>query len=60
MQTGVKEAEDRIAAEQTRALARLRPAAAEAAAAIVERLIGAKVSPDEAAKLIGEQQEAAQ
>ncbi len=49
-----KQAEERIAADRARALGSLRPAAAEAAVAIVERLIGTRVSPDEAASLIGD------
>ena len=59
LQTAMKQADERVSAERARALGSLRPAAAEAASAIVERLIGTKVSPDEAAKLIGEQQAAA-
>jgi F0F1-type ATP synthase membrane subunit b/b' len=52
----MKLAEERIAGDRARALGSLRPAAAEAAAAIVERLIGAKVSAEDAARIIGEQQ----
>ncbi len=55
----VKQAEERIAADRARALGSLRPAAAEAAVAIVERLIGARVNSEEATKLIAEQQGAA-
>ena len=55
-QAAMKQAEDRVATERARALGSLRPAAAEAAAAIVERLIGARVTPDEAARAMGEQQ----
>jgi F-type H+-transporting ATPase subunit b len=55
-QTAMKRAEESIAADRARALGSLRPAAAEAAAAIVERLIGAKVSPEDAARIISEQQ----
>jgi F-type H+-transporting ATPase subunit b len=55
-QAAMKQAEERIAADRTRALGSLRPAAAEAAAAIVERLIGTRVSAEEAARVISEQQ----
>lgn len=55
-QTAMKTAEDRVSVERARAIGSLRPAAAEAAAAIVERLVGAKVSPDEAARVIAQQQ----
>jgi len=55
-QAAMKQAEDRVAAERARALGSLRPAAAEAAAAIVERLIGARVTPDEVARAMSEQQ----
>ena|SRR5579872_975281 len=58
-QAAMKLAEERIAADRARVLGSLRPAAAEAAVAIVERLIGARVNPEEAANLIAEQQEAA-
>jgi len=55
-QAAMKLAEERIAGDRARALGSLRPAAAEAAAAIVERLIGAKVSAEDAARIISEQQ----
>ncbi len=55
----VRQAEERIAADRARALGSLRPAAAEAAVAIVERLTGARVNSEEATKLIAEQQGAA-
>ena len=55
-QSSLKQAEERIAAERGRALGSLRPAAAEAAAEIVERLIGVRVSTEEAARIISEQQ----
>ena len=55
-QAAMKVAEERVAAEHARALRNVRPAAAEAAAAIVERLIGARVAPDEASRAIAEQQ----
>lgn len=58
-QSAVKRADERIAADRARALGSLRPAAAEAAVAIVERLIGARVNPDEAANLIARRQESA-
>jgi F-type H+-transporting ATPase subunit b len=45
-------AEARIAAERGRALAGVRTAAAEAAAEIVERLIGVSVSAEDAAKAV--------
>ena len=45
-------AEARIAAERTRAEASIRSAAAEAAASIVERLIGTPVSGDEATRAV--------
>lgn len=48
----IKQAEERVAADRARALGSLRPAAAEAAADIVERLIGARVSADDAARVI--------
>ncbi|HEX5279041.1 MAG TPA: hypothetical protein VFW28_03080 [Micropepsaceae bacterium] len=51
-QATVKQAEDRVYAERARAMASLRPAAAEAAADIVGRLIGTKVGVDEAAGAI--------
>ena len=55
-QAAMKQAEARIAADRARALGSLRPAASEAAAAIVERLIGAQVSAEVAARIIGELQ----
>lgn len=55
-QAAMKQAEERIAADRAKALGSLRPAAAEAAAAIVERLIGAKVSSEEASRIIAERQ----
>jgi F-type H+-transporting ATPase subunit b len=58
-QGAMKEAEERVSADRARALGSLRSAAAEAASAIVERLIGKKISPDEAMKAIGEQQASA-
>jgi F-type H+-transporting ATPase subunit b len=54
-QTAMKQAEERVAAERARALGSVRPAAAEAAIAIVERLIGARVTPDEASRAVAEQ-----
>ena len=48
----MSKAEARIAAERTRAESSIRSAAAEAAASIVERLIGAPVSGDEAARAV--------
>lgn len=59
MQATMKQAEERVSAERTRAMASLRPAAAEAAADIVGRLIGTQVSVDEAAGAISELQAAA-
>ena len=58
-QAAMKQAEDRIATDRAKALGGLRPAAAEAAAAIVERLIGAQVSSEDAARVIAEQQASA-
>lgn len=55
-QTAMKQAEERIAADRAKALGSLRPAAADAATAIVERLIGAQVSFEDAARIIAEQQ----
>ena len=55
-QTAMKQAEERIGADRAKALGSLRPAAADAAVAIVERLIGAQVSSDDAARIIAEQQ----
>lgn len=52
VQRATAAAEARIAAERTKALAGVRSAAAEAAAVIVERLIGTPVSGDEAAKAV--------
>jgi F-type H+-transporting ATPase subunit b len=51
-QDAMSKAEARIAAERTRAEGNIRSAAAEAAASIVERLIGAPVSSDEAARAV--------
>src|SRR5262245_51089476 len=45
-------AETRIAAERTRAEANIRSASAEAAASIVERLLGVPISAEEAAKAV--------
>ncbi len=58
MQATMKKAEERVSAERARALANLRPAAAEAAADIVGRLIGTKVGVDEASGAITELQAA--
>ena len=55
-QAAVRLAEERIASDRARTLGRLRPAAAEAAAEIVERLIGARVSAEEASRAIAGQQ----
>jgi len=51
-QTAMSAAENRIAAERTKAGAGVTAAAAEAASAIVERLIGTPVSVDEAAQAV--------
>ena len=48
----MSKAETRIAAERTRAESSIRSAAAEAAASIVDRLIGAPVSSDEATRAV--------
>jgi F-type H+-transporting ATPase subunit b len=48
----MSKAEARIAAERTKAEGNIRSAAAEAAASIVERLIGAPVGSDEAARAV--------
>lgn len=58
MQATMKKAEERVSAERARALANLRPAAAEAAADIVARLIGTQVGADEAAGAITQLQAA--
>lgn len=58
MQATTKQAEDRVSVERARALSNLRPAAAEAAADIVERLIGTQVGVDEAAGAITQLQAA--
>ena len=58
MQGTMKQAEERVSAERSRAMASLRPAAAEAAADIVGRLIGTQVGADEAAGAITELQAA--
>jgi F-type H+-transporting ATPase subunit b len=55
-QAAMKQADEHIAADRARALGSLRPAAADAAVAIVERLIGARVNPEEAAAMIAGQQ----
>ncbi len=51
-QEAMSKAEARIAAERTRAEGNIRTAAAEAAASIVERLLGVAVSGDEAAAAV--------
>jgi len=51
-QDAMGKAEARIAAERTKAEGNIRSAAAEAAASIVERLLGVAVSPDEAAAAV--------
>ena len=51
-QEAMSKAEARIAAERARAEGNIRSAAAEAAASIVERLLGVAVSGDEAAKAV--------
>jgi F-type H+-transporting ATPase subunit b len=51
-QEAMSKAEARIAAERARAEGNLRTAAAEAAASIVERLLGVSVSSDEAVKAV--------
>jgi len=51
-QEAMGKAEARIAAERSRAEGNIRAAAAEAAASIVERLLGVQVSGDEAAKAV--------
>ena len=51
-QEAMAKAEARIAAERTRAEGNIRSAAAEAAASIVERLLGVAVSADEAARAV--------
>lgn len=51
-QDAMSKAEARIAAERARAEGSIRSAAAEAAASIVERLLGVPVSSDEAAKAV--------
>ena len=51
-QEAMSKAEARIAAERTRAEGNIRTAAAEAAASIVERLLGVAVSRDEAAAAV--------
>lgn len=51
-QEAMSKAEARIAAERTRAEGNIRLAAGEAAASIVERLLGVTVSSDEAAKAV--------
>jgi F-type H+-transporting ATPase subunit b len=56
-QAAMKLGEEQVAAERARALGTLRPAAAEAAAAIVERLIGARVTADEAARAIADREQ---
>ena len=56
MQATMKKAEERVSAERSRAMASLRPAAAEAAADIVGRLIGTQVGIDEASGAITELQ----
>jgi F0F1-type ATP synthase membrane subunit b/b' len=50
----MSEAERKIAADRAKAAASVRTSAAEAAAAIVERLIGEKVSPADAERVIPE------
>jgi len=59
MQATMKQAEERVSGERARAMASLRPAAAEAAADIVGRLIGTQVGVDEAAGAITELQASA-
>jgi F-type H+-transporting ATPase subunit b len=56
MHATIAQAEERVSAERSRALANLRPAAAEAAADIVGRLIGTQVGIDEASGAITELQ----
>jgi F-type H+-transporting ATPase subunit b len=51
-QEAMGKAEARIAAERTKGEGNIRSAAAEAAASIVERLLGVAVSPDEAAAAV--------
>ena len=51
-QSAMATAEQRIAAERTKAKTHIRSSAAEAAADIVERLIGAKITSDEAVKAV--------
>jgi F-type H+-transporting ATPase subunit b len=58
MQATMKQAEDRVSVDRARAMASLRPAAAEAAADIVGRLIGTQVGVDEAAGAITQLQAA--
>ena len=54
-QAAAKQAEERISAERARAMGSVKSAAAEAASAIVERLVGINVSADEAARAIPSQ-----
>lgn len=54
VQAAMKQAEERVSADRARALGSLQPAAAEAAAAIVGRLIGTDVGVNEAAGAISE------
>ena len=58
-QEAMSKAEARITAERTRAEGNIRTAAAEAAASIVERLLGVNVSSDEAAKAVDDGKKAA-
>lgn len=58
MQATMKQAEDRVSVDRARAMASLRPAAAEAAADIVGRLIGTQVGVEEAAGAITQLQAA--
>jgi F-type H+-transporting ATPase subunit b len=58
-QEAMSKAEAGIAAERARAEGSIRAAAAEAAASIVERLLGVPVSADEAAKAVDAEKKAA-
>jgi F-type H+-transporting ATPase subunit b len=58
-QEAMSKAEGRIATERARAEGNTRAAAAEAAASIVERLLGVPVSADEAAKAVDAEKKAA-